>query len=179
MAEDAATIARPYAEAIFTRAEETGELTTWSDMLSLLAQLTQDPSLARVIRDPMFDRERMSGLIIEICGDKLTNEGQNLVRLLVQNNRTMHLQDIARIYESLKNDSLKVLNVEVRTAYALQQTQKKNIATALEARLGRKITITSEKDPNLIGGIHIRAGDMVIDGSIRGQLQQLSNELGI
>ncbi len=179
MAEDAATIARPYAEAIFNRAEEQGELTTWSDMLKLLAELVQKPDLARVIRDPMFDREHLTGLIIDICDEKLTHEGKNLVRLLVQNNRTIQLPDIARIYETLKNESLKVLNVHVRTAYALQQTQKKNIAAALEARLGRKITLTTEKDPALIGGIHIRAGDMVIDGSIRGQLQQLSNELGI
>ena len=179
MAEDAATIARPYAEAVFSRAQEAGELETWSDMLALLAQLAQDPDMARVIRDPLFDREQLTGLIIEICDEGLNDEGRNLVRLLVQNGRTTLLPEVARIYELLKDESLKVLNVHVRAAFALQQAQKKNIAAALEARLGRKITITSEKDTTLIGGIHIRAGDMVIDGSVRGQLQQLSNELGI
>ncbi len=179
MAADAATIARPYAEAVFSRAQEAGELELWSDMLALLALLVQDPDMARVIRDPLFDREQLTGLIIEICDERLNNEGRNLVRLLVQNGRTTLLPEVARIYELLKDESLKVLNVHVRAAYALQQVQKKNIAAALEARLGRKITITSEKDTALIGGIHIRAGDMVIDGSVRGQLQQLSNELGI
>lgn len=179
MAADAATIARPYAEAVFSRAQEAGELELWSDMLALLALLVQNPDMARVIRDPLFDREQLTGLIIEICDERLNNEGRNLVRLLVQNGRTTLLPEVARIYELLKDESLKVLNVHVRAAYALQQVQKKNIAAALEARLGRKITITSEKDTDLIGGIHIRAGDMVIDGSVRGQLQQLSNELGI
>lgn len=179
MAEDAATIARPYAEAVFTRAEEAGELSSWSDMLTLLAQLVQDPNMDRAIRDPLFDRERMTELIIEISGERLNNEGRNLVRLLVQNGRLTLLPEIVHIYKSLKDESQKVLNVHVRAAFALQQAQKKNIAAALEARLGRKITITSEKDTDLIGGIHIRAGDMVIDGSVRGQLQQLSNELGI
>jgi F-type H+-transporting ATPase subunit delta len=69
--------------------------------------------------------------------------------------------------------------VHVISAYALKPAQEKQLAEALKSKLGREVSITSEKDPNLIGGVHIRAGDMVIDGSVRGRLQQLANQLGI
>ena len=69
--------------------------------------------------------------------------------------------------------------VEVASAYPLDAEEEKALAAALQARLGREITISSKEDPELIGGVRIRAGDLVIDGSVRGQLQQLAKELGI
>ena len=89
------------------------------------------------------------------------------------------LPEIAAVYERLKAESLRVLNVHVRSAYALQPEQQQRIVEVLKTKLGRDITLTTEQDPELIGGIHIRAGDLVIDGSVRGKLQQLANELGI
>jgi F-type H+-transporting ATPase subunit delta len=89
------------------------------------------------------------------------------------------LPEILEIFEQLKAESQRIVNVHVRAAFELQPNQINNIAEMLKAKLGREITITTEEDPDLIGGIHIRAGDTVIDGSVRGHLQQLANELGI
>ncbi len=179
MAGEATTIARPYAEAIFARAEETSKLDAWSETLQFLAAVVNDPKLSAAIADPLFERDQLTRLMLDIGADVLDEEGRNLVRLLVQNGRLPLLPEIASLYEMLKAESQRRIEVHVRSAYALKPAQEKQIAEALKQRLGRDIIITSEKDPALIGGIHIRAGDMVIDGSVRGHLQQLANELGI
>ncbi|EGV52639.1 F0F1 ATP synthase subunit delta [Candidatus Endoriftia persephone] len=179
MAGDASTIARPYAEAVFDHAEEKGNLDLWSDMLSFLTAVVEEPTLAAVIRDPMFERAQLTDLMLEISGGRLNEEGANLVKLLVENGRLLVVPEITAMFEQLKAESQRMLKVHVRSAYVLKPAQEKQIAAALKAKLGRDVTVTSEKDPELIGGVHIRAGDLVIDGSVRGQLQQLANELGI
>ncbi|MEW7977417.1 MAG: F0F1 ATP synthase subunit delta [Candidatus Sedimenticola endophacoides] len=179
MAGEATTIARPYAEAVFARADESDSLASWSDALTLLAQVVEEPAMKAVISNPKFDQARLSELLIEIGGEQLAPEARNLVRLLVQNGRLRVMPEIAGLFEALKAEKQRILNVHVRSAFALDDTQEKQIADALKAKLGRDVTITSEEDATLLGGVHIRAGDMVIDGSVSGQLQQLANELGI
>ncbi len=179
MAAEANTIARPYAEAIFDRAVETGTLEQWSDQLDFLAGVATDPTMAAVIIDPLFDKQQLERLLLEIGEGRLDDEGRNLVRVLVENDRLPVLPEIRTLFDALKTEHQRVLKVHVRSAYALDDTQKQHIADALKAKLGRDILISGEQDPDLIGGIHIRAGDLVIDGSVRGQLQQLANELGI
>jgi len=179
MAAEAITIARPYAEAIFARAVETGSLEHWADQLNFLVSVVTEPAMAAVIIDPLFEKEQLIRLMLEIGGGQLDEEGQNLVQVLVGNDRLPVLPEIRELYDELKAEQQRLLKVHVRSAYQLDDTQKQHIADALKARLGRDILISSEHAPDLIGGIHIRAGDMVIDGSIRGQLQQLANELGI
>jgi F-type H+-transporting ATPase subunit delta len=179
MAGEATTIARPYAEAVFAHADETGKLDLWQEMLSFLAAVVEDESLVLTVSNPLIELDALTELLLEIGGGRISEEGANLVRLLVRNRRLSVLPEIKVLFEALKADKEKVLGVHVTTAYVLKPAQEKLIAEALKAKLGRDITITSEKDAGLIGGIHIRAGDMVIDGSVRGQLQQLANELGI
>jgi len=179
MAGEASTIARPYAEAIFERAGESDKLDLWSEMLGFLAAVVVDPTMARVVGNPLIERSELTRLMLEIAGGRINQEGQNLLRLLVQNGRLPLLPEIARLYEELKADKQRLVNVHVVSAYVLKPAQERQIADALKQKLGREIRITSEKDPDLIGGIHIRAGDLVIDGTVRGRLQQLANELGI
>jgi F-type H+-transporting ATPase subunit delta len=179
MAGDLTTIARPYAEAIFTRADETDKLDIWSEMLEFLATTVKDRSLAGIVSNPLFDRSDLASLLIDIGEGRLTEEGQNLIRLLVENGRVTVLSEIFQLFKELKAEKDSIMNVHVKSAYVLKPAQEKQIADVLKAKLGRNITITSEKDPELIGGIHIRAGDLVIDGSVRGQLQKLAHELGI
>ena len=135
--------------------------------------------MARVVGNPLIERSELTRLMLEIAGGRINQEGQNLLRLLVQNGRLPLLPEIARLYEELKADKQRLVNVHVVSAYVLKPAQERQIADALKQKLGREIRITSEKDPDLIGGIHIRAGDLVIDGTVRGRLQQLANELGI
>jgi len=179
MAGETPTIARPYAEAVFARAVETESLDSWTEQLEFLAALVADPTMAGVIADPKFGGDQLTELMLEISEDRFNEEGQNLVKTLIQNGRLSISGDIAELYQQLKAESERVLKVHVTSAYALKSTQEKQIADALKAKLGYDITVTSEIDHDLIGGVHIRAGDMVIDGSVSGQLQQLANELGI
>lgn len=179
MAGETTTIARPYAEAVFNRAKETDSLGPWSETLEFLAAVVGEPTMAGVITDPKFDRASLSELVLEVGGDRFNEEGKNLVRVLVANGRLTLAGEIAKLYEQLKAESQRIQHVHVTSAYALEPTQETQIADALKAKLGYDITITSEENAELIGGVHIRAGDMVIDGSVSGQLQQLANELGI
>lgn len=178
MAGDATTIARPYAEAVFARAEESGELEVWAEMLEFLTLATRDPQLAQFISNPLVDKKDLTGLLIEITDD-FSAEGHNLIRLLVENSRLSVLPEISELFAQLKAEKDSSLNVHVTTAYVLKPAQIHDLEAALKAKLGRNINLTSEKDPELIGGIHIRAGDLVIDGSVRGQLANLAQELGI
>lgn len=179
MAGNATTIARPYAEAIFTRAEETDKLDLWSEMLELLTAVVCDTTMQGIVKNPLFDRADLASLLLDVCGGRLTDEGANLVKLLTQNGRLSILPEIKELFAKLKAEKERVLAVHVVSAYAIKPAQEKLLADALKVKLGREVTITSEKDPELIGGVHIRAGDTVIDGSVKGQLQQLANELGI
>jgi F-type H+-transporting ATPase subunit delta len=179
MSEAAITIARPYAEAVFERASESDALDAWSGMLAFLAMAAADPTLAAVIANPLYDRQRLAVLIIDIAGKRLSKEGANFVRVLAENNRLQLLPEMRTLYEQLKAESLRTIKVQVRSAYDLTAAQEKTIVAALQQRLGRSVTIESELDPDLIGGVHIRAGDLVIDASAKGRLQQLANELGV
>ena len=178
MAGDATTIARPYAEAVYARAVETNKLDLWSDILDLLATAVQDPALFGLIASPKLDRDQMTELMLDLGGGRLSEEGQNLVRVLVENGRLSVLPEIASLYEVRKAEHQGSLDVEVRSAFGLKPAQVQQIADALKRKL-REINITSEEAPELIGGFRLRAGDMVIDGSVSGQLGKLANELGI
>ncbi len=179
MAGDATTIARPYAEAVFARAVETEKLDLWSDILGLLATAVRDPALSGLIANPKLDKAQMTELMLDIGGARLSDEGQNLVRLLVGNGRLSVLPEIASHFETRKAEHKGSLDVQVRSAFAMQPEQIERLSAALSRKLGREINITTEEDPELIGGFRLRAGDMVIDGSVSGQLSQLANELGI
>lgn len=179
MSGEATTIARPYAEAAFARAVETEKLDLWADMLGFLASVASDPAMAGLIHNPRLDRNQMTELLLEICGGRLSEEGQNLVRLLAQNDRLPVVGEINKMFGSMKSAHEGALDVVVTAAFAVKPAQEQQIAKALRAKLGRDVRIVTEEDPELIGGIKIRAGDMVIDGSVAAQLSQLANELGI
>jgi F-type H+-transporting ATPase subunit delta len=179
MSGEATTIARPYAEAVFARAVETDKLALWSDMLALLSGVVQDPTMAALVAEPKLDRDEMAGLLIEIGGGRLTEEGKNLVRILVENDRLALIPEIAGMFELRKSEHEGAIDVTVESAFDVKPAEQRALAAALSAKLGREIRLTSVTDPELVGGVRIRAGDLVIDGSIQGRLQQLAHELGI
>ena len=179
MAGDATTIARPYADAVFARAVETGKLDLWSDMLELLTMAVRDPALSGLIASPKLDLAQMTELMLDVGGARLSEEGQNLVSLLTANRRLSVIPEIATLFEARKAEQQGSLEVQVSTAYELQPEQEQQLATALKHKLGRDILISSEQDAELIGGFRLRAGDLVIDGSVSGQLGKLAHELGI
>jgi F-type H+-transporting ATPase subunit delta len=177
MAGDTTSIARPYAEAVFKLARETDSVDAWSASLTLLATIAADPDMTRQIANPTVPRERLRDLILDICGPDLPGQAKNLVSLLAENARLGAIGEIARLFEELRVKQRGVRQVTVRSAYALAAADEQRLAQALRARLSSEIELTVEEDPSLLGGIEIRAGDLVIDGSVRGKLQRLATEL--
>ena len=179
MVGDITTIARPYAEAAFARAQETGQIPAWSSALNLLGALAADPAMAAQIANPEIPRDLARDMLLELGGDTLPAEARNLVKVLAENKRLSVLPEIDKVFEELETLHKGVRQVQVRSAYALDAQLQKLLESALKAKLKADVEITVEKDPSLIGGIEIRADDLVIDGSVRGKLQRLASELQI
>jgi len=181
MAENS-TIARPYAQAAFDIAkgdiaQGKSELSEWSDMIELAAMVASDSNMAEAIDSPHIKDQDVVTLFLDVCGDKLTVEGKNFIRVLAENKRLNILNDIAVAYEQLRADAEGTLDAEVISAFPLSDEQQANIVAGLKKRLGREITLTTRVDETLIGGAVIRAGDMVIDGTVTRHLDDLTHTL--
>lgn len=181
------TIARPYAEAVFELAREAGALDAWSDALSLAAALMAGGQVADFLANPVLSDEERLKFVTDLVSsaadgtrgllDGSDRRGTNFLKLLIENNRIDVLPEIAEHFEARKAEVENVVDVTVTSATALGEAQKEAIANALRKRLGRQIRLETELNEDLIGGAVIRAGDVVIDGSLRARLQGLANAL--
>lgn len=171
------TIARPYAQAIFSTAQEQGDLSGWSDMVQFAAAVVSDPEMAALIDSPRFDKGQVAEIIIDVCGKKLNDAGRNMIRVLADNDRLEVLPEVAELYEAQRAAVEGTVVAEVISATALNNAQQKSIAEALKKRLGRDVTLECKTDESLLGGAIIRAGDVVIDGSVVGKLEKLASAL--
>jgi F-type H+-transporting ATPase subunit delta len=171
------TIARPYAQAIFSLAQEQSDLKGWSDMLQFAAAVAADPEMVAVINSPSFDSSQLAELFIDICGDKLNDAGKNMIRVLADNDRLSVLPEIVELFEQERAAVEGTVVAEVTSAVALNDAQQSSIAEALKKRLGRDVTLECKIDESLLGGAIIRAGDVVIDGSVVGKLEKLTSAL--
>lgn len=177
MAGDTTTIARPYAEAAFEVAKAEATLDAWADQLALLGAIVEDPQVAAQIGSPNASSEQLRDLIFGVAGEGLSEHVQNLVRLLAQNKRLIVLPDIARLFAQMKTLYDGLRQIQVTSAYPVGDAERDELATRLKAHFGGEVDLTIEEDPDLIGGVKVRAGDVVIDGSVRGKLERLSNDL--
>jgi F-type H+-transporting ATPase subunit delta len=171
------TLARPYANAAFEVAVAGNALAKWSDMLKTLASVASNDKVSQLLKNPALTAEQQSDALLSICGDEISDKGQNLIRLLAENRRLALLPQIAEIFEVLKAAKEKSVDVELSTAYALSDDLVQNLIKALEKRLDRKVKLHTIVDKRLIGGAVIRAGDTVIDNSVRGKLNKLAESL--
>ncbi len=174
---DATTLARPYAQAVFKLAREENDLAGWSARLALAARVAADPDMGRLIASPRVDRQEAARVFVEVCGQPLGPEGANLIRLLAENRRLALLPAIAELYEALRADAEGVVEAQLVAARDVDEAQRQRIAEALQQRLGRRVQLSCQTDPALLGGAVVRAGDLVIDGSVRGRLQKLAGVL--
>jgi len=174
---DRETLARPYARAAFELAQAAGSLPAWSSMLELTATLCADPQVERLIGHPRVIPQDLAGLLIEAAGGGLDAQGANLVRLLAEARRLPLLPEIAALFEHYRAEAERVVDVEVRSAVALPAAQQDGLIAALKAKLGRDVRVQNVVDPSLIGGAVIRAGDMIIDGSVKERLNKLADAL--
>ena len=179
MAGDITTIARPYAEAAFAAARETDQLDSWSEALDLLAAIAGNAEMAGQITNPNVPRERTRDMLLAVAGDSLPEQVRNLVMLLADNGRLVVLPEIGRLFEVLKTEQRGIRQVHIRSAFEMGAAEQKELAEVLKVRLGAEVELTVEQDTSLIGGIELRADDLVIDGSVRGRLHKLATELQI
>ncbi len=171
------TLARPYAEAVFELAQARRALKQWSEMLALVTAIAGDENMRRLAGDPRVDRARFRELFLDVCGKNLDDAGNNFVRLLVENRRLTLLPEIVAQYETLKAEAEARVEATVTSAFALEPEQMKTLSEALKRKLGREVNITAQVDKTLMGGIVIRAGDLVIDGTVRGRLADLATHM--
>lgn len=171
------TLARPYAAAVFKRASESGSAEPWSQMLKFIAAVVKDNGIATIIENPKVSQERLIQLLLDICQGQLNQEGENFLRLLVQNDRLTLAPQISCLYETHKADAEGYVDVDVTTAYAFTKDEQKKFTSALEKTLAKKVRISVNVDKSLIGGFLAKAGDRVIDGSIKGRLQHMQKTL--
>ena len=172
-------IARPYAQAVFEMANDQGQLDEWSESLNTLSDIVKHPDLMKLINDPRIGRDQICNLVLELGGESFNKSIGNLIRILSHYRRLPAVPAIARQYETLRAQEEGIVEAELETAYELGEQQKSNIIATLEHKLNRRVRLTTEVNENLIGGAVIRTGDWVIDGSIRGRLDQLSSSLGV
>ncbi|NOT13003.1 MAG: F0F1 ATP synthase subunit delta [Methylococcaceae bacterium] len=172
-----ATLARPYAVAAFKRAKDGGTAEKWSKSLAFMSAVLRDQDIVGIVNNPKVGKNRLSALMLDICEGQVDQEGSNFLKLLVQNSRLALLPAIASIFESLKADDEGYIEVEVLTAYAFTDEARQSFSAKLAKTMNKNIHMNVTVDTSLIGGVLVRAGDKVIDGSIRGQLQQMQRAL--
>ncbi|TNH02290.1 F0F1 ATP synthase subunit delta [Testudinibacter sp. TR-2022] len=170
------TVARPYAKAAFDFAVEQNRIDAWQAMLGFVAEVAENDDIKHFLKES-FSPQKVAKTFIDICGDQLDQYGQNFIRLMAENKRVMALPEVFKLFQELVDQYKSLANVEVISAEPLTQKQQQNILQAMEKRLARKVKLNCSIDKNLIGGAIIRTDDLVIDGSSRGQLNRLANEL--
>lgn len=168
------TIARPYAQAAFELARAENALPVWSEMLNLAAAVAHDPQLTALLGSPRIARSQLADLFMSVCGDRLTVQGKNFIRLLADNRRLDVMTEIAALFQVMRAEAEGVLEATMISALPVTDAQRQQITAALKARLNREITLSVSTDASLLGGAIIRAGDLVIDGSARGKLAKLA-----
>jgi F-type H+-transporting ATPase subunit delta len=171
------TLARPYAAAVFKRASESGSAEQWSQMLTFIATVVKDKDISTIIQNPKISQDRLIQLLLDICQEQLNLEGENFLKLLVQNDRLTLAPQISQLYEIHKADAEGYVDVDVTTAYAFTKEEQKKFTSALEKTLAKKVRVSVNVDKSLIGGFLAKAGDRVIDGSIKGRLQHMQKTL--
>ncbi len=172
-------IARPYAKAVFEFALSKGDaaLTHWSTVLSRLARAVSDPTLMAVILNPRITSQAKSALLLALSQTGEDSATANFIALVARNKRFVMLPEIAALYEHYKSLHLSTVEVELISARPIAKDYQAKFQSVLEKRLNKKVTCQYLIDTALLGGAIVRAGDFVIDGSLRGRISRLSETL--
>ena len=173
-----ATIARPYAKAAFEYARDAKAFAEWSQGLKVAAEIVADPRVSVLSTSPSLTAADLAGFVTDLGGANFNGGMQNFVRVLAENHRLPLLPEIAAQYEELRAAVENTVDVEVTSAVALDAAQSENLKRALNERLKRQVRMQNSVDSSLLGGAIVRAGDLVIDGSLKGRLERLATELG-
>ena len=173
------TVARPYAKAAFQYALEVSQLDQWSEMLALLAGVAANEAMRDHLNNPRLTAEQLTAVFSEACGSRLSQPGKNLISQLAHNKRLAVLPVVNSLFQALLAEHRNSLDVLVSTAYELSALERSTLTVAMKKRLGKEVHLEAVLDKSLIGGVVIRAGDLVIDNSVRGKLQRLAKQINI
>ena len=171
------TLARPYAKAAFEYAREKNALAQWSEQLATCAAVAADEGMGAVLDNPSLTDEQQANTMNEVCGDATGAEVKNFVRILSSNKRLGLLAEIHSQFELYKANQEKSVDVEVVSAFDLNDATTARLADVLGKKLEREVKVSTSTDKDLLGGVLIRTGDLVIDGSVRGRLNKLAEAL--
>jgi len=177
------TAARPYAKAAFEVAQNESKgaeskMAEWSDALQLIDAVVCNDDFAAVIDNPAMGAEAKGDILIDICADKLSATQKNFVKVMAENDRLMLMPEIVVLFEAHRAEAENTVEATVTAAYALSDAQVQSMTDALKKKLGCEVTLTTEVDSSLIGGVIIRAGDLVIDGSTQAKIGSLTQAVG-
>jgi len=174
---DKITVARPYARAAFQEAQGHEVLGPWSNSLQRAAAVVKDPRVQNLLGNPSVTTTELAKLVIDLAGPELDEHGRNFVQTLAENRRLAYLPEISTLFDELKDEAEGVVDVTVTSAAPLGNSQRDALSAALQRRLKRQVRLHCETDPSLLGGAVLRAGDLVIDGSVRSRLDRIAYEL--
>ncbi len=168
-------IARPYAIAAFEYALKNGheDLLAWESLLEIAALIAEDTAMQRLFSNPQITSNQLGDLFISILHDRLDEGKENFIRLLAENQRLSVVPEIASLFKLYRQSREKIVTVDVTSAVPLSESYQQHLITVLTKRLQQTISLSCTVDPSLMGGAVIRAGDRVIDGSIRNKLNRL------
>jgi len=175
---DNTTTARPYAKAVYDLASENSAIESWGDALANLAAIVADSQVATLLDNPSTGKADKGEVLIQILGDKLTDKQQNLVRLMAENGRLKLMPDVAEQFEVARAKAENIVEAQVTSAFELTAEQVSELTNTLKNKLGCEITLSTSVDESLIGGVVIKAGDTIIDASMKSQLDSLALSLG-
>ena len=171
------TLARPYARAAFQHAVDSGAVDSWYGALQTLASVVAEPTVGAVLDDPASTALQRADTVSAVLGDNIPSGVAEFVVVMAENHRLKLAADVASLFAELKSALDAAANVTVTSAFDVPGATLEQLSATLTTKLGKTVDMTVETDPSLIGGAIIRAGDMVIDGSVRGRLQKLATTL--
>lgn len=174
---ESATIARPYAEAVFGLAPDAQSRARWGETLQFAATLITHPALAALVGDPRIPAPRLLSLLQEIGGARFDRQALAFLRLLLDNDRLLLLPEIERAFAELRRQAENVVDVQIVSARALAAGEEAEIRGRLEKRFHHRVVVRAQVDASLLAGAVIHIGDRVIDGSLRARLAALATYL--
>lgn len=171
------TVARPYAEAVFRLAKESNTLPLWSDVLANLANIANCKDALDVVANPKCSATQVQELLVGLLGVDANAEVKNFLATVIENGRFTTLPAVAALFEELKAADEGVAQAHIESAFAVTDAQLAELTATLNQQLKRKITADVTVNPDLIGGVKVTIGDLVIDASVRGKLTALATSL--
>lgn len=166
-----ATIARPYAEALFQSSK--GDLSGTMQWLDALAAVAGDAQLLQYAGNPKVTDQQVQDLVVDVAKVQLPDTGRNFLRAVIENGRLAALPQVAEQFRAMKNAQSGSSDAVVYSAFPIAAGALGDVAQTLEKRFGRKLNVTVQEDPSLIGGIRVVVGDEVLDTSVKARLEQM------